>query len=80
MKVYAYYDMEGNIQSLISVDAAEGAFALRAPKPSQFVAEVEIEGLELKSDALDPQALLEIVQSYKVTTPFPRLQLSKKTD
>lgn len=80
MKVYAYYDMEGNIQSLIRVDAAEGAFAMRAPKPNQFVAEIETEGLELTSDASDPAVLLELVERYKVTTPFPRLQLSRKTE
>ena len=43
MKIYAYYDLEGNIQSLISVEAAEGAFAMRAPQPGQFV-DAEIVG------------------------------------
>jgi hypothetical protein len=79
MKIYAYYDLEGNIQSLISVEAAEGAFAMRAPQPGQFVAEIEIEGLESKPEASDPEVLLQIAQSYKVSTPLPRLKLSKKT-
>jgi hypothetical protein len=80
VKIYAYYDLEGNIQSLISVEAAEGAFAMRVPQPGQVVAEIEIEGLELRSKASDPEALFEIAESYKVTTPLPRLKLIKKTD
>jgi hypothetical protein len=79
MKIYAYYDVEGNIQSLISVEAAEGASAMRAPEPGLFVAEIELEGLELKSDASDPEVLFEIAESYKVTTPLSRLKLIKKT-
>ena len=80
MKIYAYYDLEGNIQSLISVEAEEGAFAMRVPKPGQFVAEIEIEGLESKPEASDPGALFQIAKSYKVSTPLPRLKLIKKTD
>ena len=79
MKIYAYYDLEGNIQSVIGVEAAEGAFAMSAPEPGQFVAEIEIEGLELKNDTSDPEVLFEIAENYKVTTPLPRLKLIKKT-
>lgn len=78
MKVYAYYDLEGNIQSLLSVEAEEGAYAMRTPKPGLFVAEIEIEGLELKNDPSDPEALLEIAENYMVTTPLPRLKLTKR--
>lgn len=80
MKFYAYYDLEGNIHSILRVEAAEGAFALYTPEPGQFVTEIEIEGLELKNDASDPEALFQIAKSYKVSTPVPRLKLIKKTD
>ena len=79
MKIYAYYDLEGNIESLISVEAEEGAFAMRVPEPGLFVAEIEIEGLELKNDPSNPEMLFEIAETYKVTTPLPRLKLTKKT-
>ena len=82
MRIFAYYDLEGNIHSLIRVDAAEGAFALRTPRPGQLVAEIEIGGIELESDASDPEALsktlFEIAESYRVTPPLPRLKLSRK--
>ncbi|HEX6303808.1 MAG TPA: hypothetical protein VFZ76_06440 [Anaerolineales bacterium] len=78
MKFFAYYDLEGNIQSVISVEAEEGAFAMRAPQPGQFVAEIEIEGLELSADASDPEILLEIAENYTAKSPLPRLKLAKK--
>ena len=78
MKFYAHYDSEGNIQSLISVEAEEGAFAMRAPKPGLFSAEIEIEGLELKNDPSDPEALFEIAENYKLQTPHSRLKLVKR--
>lgn len=78
MKFYAHYDLEGNIQSLISVEAEEGAFAMRAPKPGLFSAEIEIEGLELKNDPSDPEALFEIAENYKLQTPHSRLKLVKR--
>lgn len=78
MKIYAFYDLEGNIQSLISVEAEEGAFAMRAPKPGLFSAEIEIEGLELKNDPSDPEALFDIAENYKLQTPLSSLKLVKK--
>ena len=80
MKVYAFHDLEGNIQSLISVEAAEGAFAMRAPKPGLFSAEIEIEGLELTNDPSDPEALFEIAENYKLQTPLSSRKLVKKPD
>lgn len=78
MRIYAFYDLEGNIQSLISVEAGEGAFAMRAPKPGLFSAEIEIEGLELKNDPSDPEALFEIAENYKLQTPLSSVKLVKK--
>jgi hypothetical protein len=78
MNIYAFYDLDGNIQSLISVEAEEEAFAMRAPKPGPFSAEIEIEGLELKNDPSDPEALFEIAENYKLQTPLSSLKLVKK--
>ena len=79
MKIYAYYDLEGNIHSLLSVDAPEGGSAPLAPEAGLFVSEIEAEGIELKSDESDFETLLEIAKTYKITTPIPRLKLTKKT-
>lgn len=78
MKFYAHYDLEGNIQSLISVEAEEGAFAMRVPEPGLFSAEIEVEGLELKNDPSDPEALFEIAENYKLQTPHSSLKPVKK--
>ena len=78
MKIYVHYDAEGNIHSVFSVDAPEGGGAMLAPEAGLFVGEVEIEGLELRSDESNAETLLEIANTYKVTTPVPRLQLTKK--
>jgi len=78
MKIFAYYDLDGNIQSLIGVEAAEGAFAMRAPRPGQFAAEINIEGLALEAKAGDPEALVEIAEKYKVITPVAGLKLVRK--
>ena len=79
MNIYAHYDLDGNIHSLIGVEAEEGAFAMRAPKPGLFCAEIEIEGLELKNDSSDPEALFEIAENYRLQTPLSSLKLVKKS-
>jgi len=79
MKIYVQYDAEGNIHSVFSVDAPEGGGAMLAPEPGLLVGEIEAEGIELRSDESDSERLLEIANTYKITTPIPRLQLTKKT-
>jgi hypothetical protein len=76
MVVYAYYDRQGNIQSLLTVNAPEGAGVMLAPKSGQFV--VEVEGLELTPDKLNFDTLREIAASHGIKTPVPRCKLVKK--
>jgi hypothetical protein len=76
MVVYAYYDRQGNIQSLLTVNAPEGAGVMLAPKSRQFV--VEVEGLELTPDKLNFDTLREIAASHGIKTPVPRCKLVKK--
>jgi hypothetical protein len=76
MKIYAHYDSEGNIHSLIAADEYEGLEVSLSPKPGLLVG--EIEGLEVK-DAQDLEALRKIVESYRVSTPNARIKLSKKS-
>jgi hypothetical protein len=76
MVVYAYYDRQGNIQSLLTVNAPEGAGVMLAPKSGQFV--VEVEGLELTPDKLNLDTLREIAASHGIKTPVPRCKLVKK--
>ena len=76
MKIYAYYDFEGNVRSLVSVSAPEGGGLMLAPEPGLVVAEVE--GVTLKSDASDIETLAEMVKTHKVSTPMPRCRLEKR--
>jgi len=76
MVVYAYYDLQGNIHSLVTVNAPEGAGVMLAPQPGQFVAEVE--GLELTPDKANFDTLRDIAASHVVKTPLPRCKLVKK--
>ena len=76
MVVYAYYDRQGNIHSLVVVNAPEGAGVRPAPQPGQFVAEVE--GLELTPDKLNFDTLREIAARHGIKTPVPRCKLVKK--
>ena len=76
MVVYAYYDRQGNIHSLLTVNASERAGVMLAPKSGQFV--VEVEGLELTPDKLNFDTLREIAASHGIKTPVPRCKLVKK--
>jgi hypothetical protein len=76
MVVYAFYDLEGNIHSLVTVNDPEGKGVMLTPQPGQLVAEVE--GLELTPDKLNFDTLREIAASHVVKTPLPRCKLVKK--
>ena len=76
MVVYVHHDLQGNIHSLVVVNAPEGAGVRPAPQPGQFVAEVE--GLELTPDKLNFDTLREIAASHGIKTPVPRCKLVKK--
>jgi hypothetical protein len=76
MVVYAYYDLEGNIHSLVTVNDPEGKGVLLASRPGQFVAEVE--GLELAPEKANFATLREIAASHVVKKPLPRCRLVKK--
>jgi hypothetical protein len=77
MVVYAYYDLKGNIHSLLTVDDPEGRGVMLAPPhPGEFVAEVE--DLELTPDKANFDTLREIAASHVVEMPLPRCKLVKK--
>ena len=76
MIVYAYYDLEGNIHSLVTVNDPEGKGVMLAPQPGQLVAEVE--GFELPPDKAQFDALRDIAASHVVQKPLPRCRLVKK--
>src|SRR5215510_11168120 len=76
MKLYAYYDFEGNVRSLVGVSAPEGAGLMLAPEPGQMVAEVE--GITPKSDGSDVDKLSELVKTHKVPAPMTRCRLERK--
>jgi hypothetical protein len=73
---YAYYDLEGRIHSLVSVNTTAGKNVLLAPRPGQFVAEVE--SLELSAEKANFNALRELAESHVVQKPLPRCRLVKK--
>lgn len=81
MKIFAHYDSTGTIRSLITVNAPEGAIVMLTPKPGQFLTQLEglnLEGLNLGSDAPDLKALREITKNHKIATPIPHCSLVKK--
>jgi hypothetical protein len=76
MVVYAYYDLEGNIHSLVTVNDPEGKGVMLATRPGQLVAEVE--GLELTPEKANFNTLRDIAASHVVQKPLPRCELVKK--
>ncbi len=76
MKVYAQYDLAGNIRSLVSVNAPEGAGMMLAPGPGVLVAEVD--DPEIRAVALDLEKLAKVAKDYKVTTPISRCKIAPK--
>lgn len=76
MVAYAYYDLEGRIHSLVSVNTTAGKNVLLAPRPGQFVAGVE--SLELSAESANFNALRELAESHVVQKPLPRCRLVKK--
>lgn len=76
MKIYAHHDVEGTIRSLTILDAPEGAGMMLSPSAGVFVTEVE--GLKLKADQLDFEALRETANNHKVSTPQARSKLARK--
>jgi hypothetical protein len=76
MKIYAHYDSEGTIRSLVVTHAPAGAGAMLTPKAGYFVAEVE--GLKFKGGAPTHEELAEIARTHKVSLPGPRCTLTKK--
>jgi hypothetical protein len=76
MVVYAYYDLEGNIHSLVTVNDPEGKGVMLATRPGQLVAEVE--GLELTPEKANFNTLRDIAASHVVQKPLPRCKLVKK--
>jgi hypothetical protein len=76
MVIYAFYDLEGNIHSLVTVNDPEGKGVMLTPQPGQLVAEVE--GLELTPDKANFETLRDIAASHVVEKPLPSCRLVKK--
>lgn len=75
MKIYAHYDSEGNIHSLIAGNAPKGVQAMLSPQPGLYVG--EIKGLKVK-DERDTDALRKIAENHRVANPCPQIELIKK--
>ncbi len=76
MAIYIHYDPSGSIHSMISVNAPPGGGMMLVPKPGVLTA--EIEGLNFKSKDPTPEELREIASSHKVSSPAPRVTLTRK--
>ncbi|MCW5977551.1 MAG: hypothetical protein KIT09_05720 [Bryobacteraceae bacterium] len=76
MKIYAHYDSDGNIRSMVTVEGPEGAGVMLTPDTGLSVA--EIEGLTLKGGMEDVEELRNIAANYKVKAPAQRATLEKK--
>jgi hypothetical protein len=80
MKIFAHYDVLGNIHGLFSVDAREGVTAMISPPAGLLISEIETEGLGLTQDKLDTEKLNDIAKNYVIATPFPRQKLAKRKE
>jgi hypothetical protein len=80
MKVYVHYDSSGAVHSLVAVNTPEGSSAMLTPRPGLFVAELdgEVEGLKLKPDARELEALRDMVKELRVPTSPPRCTLVRR--
>lgn len=75
MKIYAHYDSEGNIHSLITGNTPKGVEIMLTPQPGLYVG--EIEGLKIKNER-DADEMRKITESYRVAKPCPTVKLTKK--
>jgi hypothetical protein len=64
MKTFAHFDSEGQIQSLITIDAPDGVNGGLVPAPGMFVDEVE--DVRLGPGEPDIEAAREIVERHRV--------------
>jgi len=75
MKIYAHYDLDGNVHSLIAGSGEKGLQAMLTPEPGLSVA--EIVGVKL-DNAQDFDAIRKIAESHRVAEVRP-LKLSEKS-
>ena len=75
MKIYAHYDMDGNINSLVADGGDKGLKAMLTPQPGLSVAEVT--GVKLV-DARDTDGLRKAAEANKIIADVRPLKLSKK--
>jgi hypothetical protein len=75
MHLFAHYDEQGAIHSLVSYNAPEGVILMLTPEPGLFVGEVE--DIDPNLDPADLEALRGIASSHKVDAP-PRCKLLRK--
>ena len=77
MKTYAHHDSDGNIKSLINVNAPGNAGLMLTPKAGLFVS--ELEDIKFKTKTPETEELHEIARSYKVVTPHLKSKIQKKS-
>ena len=65
MKTYAHHDHEGNIKSLIVVDAPNHIGLMLTAQPGVFV--TEMEGIKFKSKSPSIEELQAVMRDYKVS-------------
>ena len=77
MKTYAHHDPEGNIKSLIVVDAPNNSGLMLTLEPGMFVS--EIQGLKFKSKSPSIEELRAIAKDFKVATSNQSGKIERKT-
>jgi hypothetical protein len=78
MKTFVIFDPEGAIHSLVTLDGPENVNGGLVPAAGMLVDEVD--GLDLKPDALDVEAARELIDQHKVApvSSSPRKLVAKK--
>jgi hypothetical protein len=77
MKTFAHHDPEGNIKSLIVINAPGNIGLMLTPRPGISVTEVE--GIKFKSKSPSNEELQAIVKDFKLTGSGSKGRVERKT-
>lgn len=76
MRLFAHYDVSGNIRSLTWFNAPQGVSLMLTPRAGDAVA--EIEGHSITAEKPSEETLRDIAKSNTIAAPVTRVKLSKK--
>jgi hypothetical protein len=76
MKVFAHHDLDGQLSSLVAVDASAHAGLMLTPEPGVLVSEVK--GMKIKAGEKGLEDMQEIARTHALTSPKQLGTLTKR--